>query len=193
MRKTKNVFVLLLAGVFLAVVVELFAGETEELAFSIRKLAPQTVLYTVYRGPYEGIGQSIGDLHALAARKKIIPRANGMWLVYLNNPQNTPPEHCLTEIRIPVGEEALQKAGSLGPMTDVKKVQPMDVAVMTKLGRTDYGLVMRTLYERIAKEGYRPIDNAIEGFIGDWVNTNDHSQMKSEIIVPVTKVGSGGN
>jgi len=192
MCKMRNVLALLLAGVLFAVVVVLFAEQgTGESAVSIRKSEAQTVLYTVYRGPYETIGKPISELYALAAQKKI-KICGYLSLVYLNNPyytsQNDTGQHCLTEIRIPVGEEAMQQAGSLGEMTDVKKLQSIEVAVMKKqIGQVDYEAIFRNLYEQIAKQGYRPADDAAEVFSGD-MKSGDYTQMKSELIVPVRKI-----
>jgi effector-binding domain-containing protein len=192
MSKTKCLLVLLFVAVTIGIVVELFAGQpAEESAFSIRKLESQIVLYTVYRGPYGKIGKPIGELFVMAAQKRIIPRGP-VSLVYLNNPyatsQDSTGKHCLTEIRIQVGEEAMQQAGTLGAMTDVKTLKPTEVAVVKKqIGQMSYDALFENLYERIAQEGYRPIDDAFEVFAGSMMSS-DYSQAKSEIMVPVAKI-----
>jgi DNA gyrase inhibitor GyrI len=197
MSMTGKVFVILLAVLLVAVVVELFAEQgKEEPDFSIRKSEAQTVLYTVYRGPYESVGKPIGELFTLAAQKKIIPRGS-VSLVYLNNPHQTirdnPAQHCITEIRIPVNEEAMQQTGTLGQMTDVKMLRPVEVAVMKKQpGSKDYEAIFSKLYGQIAKAGYRPVDNAVETFSGNTAS-GDYSRMTSEILVPVVKLDSGNN
>jgi effector-binding domain-containing protein len=187
MRKMKSVLMLLLVVIVAAVTVELFAEQSSgESDFSIKKSEAQTVLYTVYRGPYENIGKPIGEFYGLAMRKNIMPRGP-IAMVYLNNPQNTSREHLLVEIRIPVDPNALQQAGTLGPMTDIKTLKATEYAVMKKqLGQTDYEAFYRALYERIAKEGYHRTDNAIEVFTETGMG-GDYSQMKSEIMVPVAK------
>jgi effector-binding domain-containing protein len=187
MSKMRNVMVLLLVVMVSALTVELFAEQgSGESDFSIKKSAAQTVLYTVYRGPYEGIGSPVGELYATAMQKHIKP--NGpIALVYLNNPQSTSREHYLVEIRIPVDANALQQAGSLGPMTDVKTLNATEYAVMKKqAGQRDYDAFYRTLYERITKEGYHRTDNAIEVFTENSMS-GDYSQMKTETMVPVMK------
>jgi DNA gyrase inhibitor GyrI len=193
MSKMRNVMVLLLVVMVSALTVELFAEQgSGESDFSIKKSAAQTVLYTVYRGPYEKIGKPIGELYGLAMQKKIMPRGT-VSLVYLNNPQNTPQEHLLTEIRIPVGDEALQQAGTLGEMTDVKKLPATDVAVMKKQsGQTDYAAFYSRFYARIIKEGYHATDNVAEVFMDSGMG-GDYSRMKSEIMVPVLKTVPAGN
>jgi effector-binding domain-containing protein len=178
----------MLAGLAVALFAEQGTGESD---VSIRKSNAQTVLYTVYRGPYETIGKPISELYALAAQKnmKICGYPS---LVYLNNPyytsQNDTGQHCLTEIRIPVDEDAMQQAGTLGAMTDVKEMPSIEVAVMKKqIGQTDYKAIFRNLYEQIAKQGYRPADDVAEVFSGN-AKSGDYTQMKSELIVPVRKI-----
>ncbi len=184
----RNIFVLTLAVMVAIVAVELFAGQNDTGSdFIIKKSDAQTVLYTVYRGPYESIGSTIGELYGLAARKNITP-AGPIALVYLNNPQNTSKEHNLVEIRIPVDPNALQQSGSLGPMTDVKTLKATEYAVMKRqFGDMDYEAFYQTLYARIAKEGYHRTDNAIEVFTEAGMGGN-YSQMKTETMVPVAKI-----
>ena len=82
---------------------------------------------------------------------------------------------------------ALQQAGSLGPMTDVKTLKATEYAVMKKpLGQTDYEAFYSVLYWRIAKEGYHRTDSAIEVFT-DVGMGGDYRQMKTETMVPVAK------
>jgi DNA gyrase inhibitor GyrI len=184
---------ILLAGLAVDLLAEQGTGESD---FSIRKSEAQTVLYTIYRGPYEAIGKPIGELYALAGQKKITP-CGPVSLVYLNNPYYTTQEnagqHCLTEIRIPVGQEVMQQAGTLGAMTDVKKLQSIEVAVMKKqVGQMDYATFFRNLYGQIAKQGYRSADGPVEVF-SDMKVGSDYTQMKSEIIVPVVKIEQSKN
>jgi effector-binding domain-containing protein len=183
----RNILVLILVGIVAAAAVELSAGPNDAGSdFAIKKLEAQTVLYTVYRGPYEGIGSPVGELYGLAMQKHIKP-CGPIALVYLNNPQSTSREHYLIEIRIPVDANALQQAGSLGPMTDVKTLKATDYAVMRRQsGDMDYEAFYHTLYDRITKEGYHRTDNAIEVFTDVGMGGN-YSQMKTETMVPVTK------
>ena len=185
---------LLLATLILVVIVS--AGisaeqPAEKSRITTRQLESQTVLYTIYRGHYEKIGQTIGNLYATAGSKGIQPGGK-LSFVYLNNPEYTPMEHCLTEIRIPVAnaQEALKHTGTLGEMTDIKELPAMEVAVMIKLGMNiDYAAFYKNLYEGIGKMDYRATDNACETFSINSMQT-DYSQMKSEIIVPIKKISS---
>ena len=96
-----------------AVVNVLAESSTDKPGFTIRQAPKEVVLYTICRGPYEKVGPSIGKLYALAGQKGIIPRGSAYY-VYLNNPQRVSSQHYLTEIRIPVGQDALKLTGSLG-------------------------------------------------------------------------------
>ena len=169
------------------VTVEIFAEQsTGESNITIRKLESQTVLYTIYRGEYEKIDDTIGSLYALAIKNKIWP-GGSLSCVYLNNPQYVSGKHCLVEIRIPVGQEALKLTGTLGELTDVKSINTMEVAVMKKqVGDMDYSSIYKNIYTWIAKNDYRATDNACETFAAD-TGITDYTKMKSEIMIPVQK------
>jgi len=191
MSKAKVRFILLLAMVLMAIVVVGICAEqtTDKSKITIRQLGPQTVLYSIYRGDYSKVGPAIGKLYALAGKSGIYPRGS-LSFVYLNNPRYISGEHLLTEIRIPVGEDALKLAGTLGEMTDVKTMPAMEMAVVEKsMGQMDYGAIYNSLYNWIAKQGYVATDNASEVFLTNAM-TGDYAQMKSEIMVPVNKLSS---
>lgn len=189
MRKLSKILLLLVASMLVAVAAtEIYAGQTEEKSeITIRKIESQVVLYTIYRGEYQKIGQSIGNIYGLAMKNQIWPQGS-ISLVYLNNPQYVSGEHCLVEIRIPVGKEALKKTGTLGEMTDVKEMKAMEVAVIKKAaGQMNYDSLYSSLYKWIAQNGYRTTENACEIFVGTGGGT-DYSQMSSEIMIPVDKL-----
>ena len=120
-------------------------------------------------------------------QKGIFPRGR-LSCVYLNNPGYVSSEHLLTEIRIPVSEDALKHAGTLGEMTDVKSLPAMEVAVAKKpSGVTDLVPVYNDFYDWLAKQNYVATENASEKFPINsmWV---DYAQIKSEIIIPVRKL-----
>jgi effector-binding domain-containing protein len=178
----------MLPFVFISGAVSFAAQEPNNFSVSIGKMESQAVLYTIYRGPYEKIGQGIGELYALAGKNKIFPQGN-LRLVYLNNPHlfSLNEQHCLVEIQIPVSKDALKLSGTLGPMTDVKTLISMETAVIEKpAGLKDYGALYNYLFSWIAKNGYRPIDNGFEIF--DSGQNANYEQMKSQVIVPITKV-----
>jgi len=191
MSTHKKLSLLLLGLVLTSIVTIGICAEqsADKSEITVRKLEPQTVLYTIYRGEYQNIGKTIGSLYALGMKNKIWP-SGSLSCVYLNNPQYVSGEHCLVEIRIPVSQDALKLAGTLGEMTDVKTIKAMEVAVTTKSpGQTDHSSVYNSLYLWIAKNGYIASENACEIFTSDaWAM--DYAQMKSEIMIPVKKIPS---
>jgi len=156
-------------------------------AFAIRKVEKQVVLYTICRGSYDKTGPAVGKLFALAGQKRIRPRGPASY-VYLNSPKLVSSQHWLTEIRIPVGKEALKLAGTLGEMTDVKALPAMEVAVAIKpKGQGDPSSIYENLYAWIYKQGYVVTEGPRESFLTNAMAGN-YAQMKSEIMVPVMKV-----
>lgn len=189
MNRFKVLLLLVVVLVLTTIVtVEIFAEQTTDKSnITIRKLESQTVLYTIYRGEYEKIGKAIGSLYAVAMKNKIWPRGS-LSCVYLNNPQYVSSEHCLTEIRIPVGQEAIKLAGTLGEMIHVKELKAMEVAIVTKpTGQTDLNAVYYNLHMWIVKNDYRATDNACEIFAAN-AGMTDYAQMKSEIMIPIMRI-----
>jgi len=151
---------------------------------AVRRVAPQAVLYTIYRGHYEGVGAAINRLFDLAREKHMIP-IGPIYTGYLNNPLLVSDDHWLIEIRIPVPMDALELAGTLGEMTDVKLVPAMKVVTAVKPeGQLDPGPVIRGLYALINQRGYR-----IAGGMWQTVLYNDgsedYSRTRTEFMIPV--------
>ena len=155
--------------------------------FEIRKVEQQTVLYTIYRGPYEKSGQSVGKLFALAGQKGIIPRGSVQY-AYLNNPQSISKEHYLTEIRIPVVKDALKLAGTLGEMTDIKVLAAIEMVVAKKpKGQADSNSIYNDMSKWIYENKYTSWDTPVEVFLSG-AEGGDYSQMEAEIMFPVKKI-----
>jgi len=70
----------------------------------IKVLEPMKVAYTYYRGPYEQSGSAISGLMKWAVEKGYVGSGPVME-VYWRDPEVTPPEKLLSEIRIPVREK----------------------------------------------------------------------------------------
>jgi len=194
MSKSKMwILSLLTVAVIIVAGAEIFAeSDTTKAAFEIRKVPEQVVLYTIHRGSYDKSGMAIGKLYALAGQKGLRPRGV-LSYAYLNNPKLVSSDHWLTEIRIPVDKEALKLASKLGEMTDVKTLPEMDVAVAVKpKGLKDPSSIYRNLYYWIFEQGYMVTDAHCETFLSG-TETGDYAQMKSEIMVPVTKLATKDN
>ena len=188
MNKSKVLTLLLLViGLTLIGAAAIFASTAAaKPAITIRKVEPQVVLYTIYRGSYEKTGSAIGKLFALAGHNRIQPRGP-VYYVYLNNPNQVSSEHWLTEIRIPVGKDALKIAGTLGEMTDVKTLPAMEMAVAVKpQGLADPSPIYKALYIWVAKQGYMVAGSCREVFLTNAMSGN-YAQMKTEIMLPVQK------
>jgi effector-binding domain-containing protein len=190
MSKTKlSLLLMLVIGLMVVSVIEISAKTTADKSdFTIREVKQQFVLYTIYRGSYDKTGKAIGRLFALAGHKEITPRGP-LSYAYLNNPQQVSSEHWLTEIRIPVGKEALKLAGTLGEMTDVKALPAMEVAVAIKpKGKDDPGPIYDKLFAWILKQGYMGVGGPMETFLNGGTAGQNYAQMKTEIMLPVRKI-----
>jgi effector-binding domain-containing protein len=188
MSKLKSLSLLLLTiGLMVVSAADIFAKVRSNLpAFALRKVDEKVVLYTIYRGGYDKAGIAVGKLFALAGEKRIIPRGRVSY-AYLNNPRLVSSEHWLTEIRIPVGKEALNLAGTLGEMTDVKTLLAMQMAVAVKPeGQADPGPIYESLHSWIVEKGYCVIDSHSEVFLTNAM-TGNYARMKTEIMVPIKK------
>ncbi len=189
MSKVKTSCLFLAAAILMAVsVVETLAeSATQKSAFSIRKVEEQVVLYTIHRGSYDKSANAIGKLFALAGQKGIRPQG-GVTFTYLNNPERVSKEHWLTEIRIPVGKEALKLAGTLGKFTDVKTLAATEAAVAVKpQGQADPGSLYADLAAWIFSQGYASIEGPSETFLTNAM-AGDYALMKTEITIPVEKI-----
>lgn len=181
-------------GVCLAALVVLAAASfgrarsQEQAEVSLREVGPEVVLYTLHRGPYQGVGPAIGKLFALVGQKGLMPAGN-ITFVYLNSPELISDEHYLTEIRVPVGEKALQMAGTLGEFTDVKRMPAMKLAVIHKpVGVEDPAGMRQRLYGWLSQNGYRAVDTCQETFLSH--GGASYADMESEIAVPVAKTAA---
>jgi len=190
MCKLRTLLLLAAVGLVVASVVEISATSAgDKSAFSLRRIEKQVVLYTIYRGSYDKVGPAIGKLYALAGSKGVRP-IGAMSHVYLNNPKLVSSQHWLTEIRIPVGKDALKLAGTLGEMTDVKTLPAMEVLVAVKpKGQADPAPIYEDLYRWILKEGYLAAQGPIETFLTN-AEAGNYAQMKTEIMIPVSKTPS---
>ncbi|MDZ4168264.1 MAG: GyrI-like domain-containing protein [Coriobacteriia bacterium] len=82
------------------------AGEVAEVqpdedGCGVRRLESQLVASTVYRGPYEGIAPTYEELGRWIVANRYAP-SGAPSESYLSDPQDTPPEEYLTEVRFPV-------------------------------------------------------------------------------------------
>jgi effector-binding domain-containing protein len=172
------------AEIFLIVVICNYKTQAEPFCdVTVREVGPQAVLYTIHRGHYDTVTNTVKKLYRLADSKGICitgPVCTG----YLNNPRVQSPEHWLIEIRIPVGADAMKFAGTLGEMTDVKILPAMKIAAAIKPeGQDSPDTTICSLYSWIKKHGYRIAGNMWQSILCD--KPGNYAQTKTEFIIPV--------
>ena len=153
---------------------------------TIREAPEHVVLYTLYRGPYDGVGAAIGRLYALLGSKGLTPKGS-LSFSYLNNPDRWAKEHWLTEISVPVDREALKLTGTLGDFTDVKVVSAATLVVAAKpAGMADPSVIYRALIVWVAEHDvYEPLEGPCEVFPASV--SGSYESMQTEIMIPVTR------
>ncbi len=180
-------------AVFCGAIVAWAATEAKP-GVSLRKTESQVVLYTIHRGAYDKLGEAIGPLYGLAGANGLQPQG-AITCAYLNNPSIVTSEHYLTEVRLPVGPEALKLAGTLGKYTDVKRLPPMEWAVLPKpkgVGGGDgdaIGALYRQLQTWISANGYEALEGPCEAFPADG-GAASYADMKTNLMIPVRKISA---
>jgi len=163
--------------------------QESEQKFVVHEVPEHVVLYRIYRGPYEQVGPAVSELFTLAGTKGLMPPQGPVSYAYLNNPELMSSKHLLTEIRMPVSKDALKLAGTLGPMTDIKKLPATKVAVAVKPeGMADPGSLYGLLYNWTIEQGYMAIDAPAETFLTNTMS-GDYARMKSRIAIPIAPLG----
>jgi effector-binding domain-containing protein len=153
---------------------------------STREIPQQTVLYTIYRGKHHDIGRAINQLNALA-KEKGITKTGPVSTCHLNSPVAEQGSHRLIEIQIPVEDIAIDQAGTLGFMTDIKKVPAMKVAVAQKpQGYHDPTRIIADLFTWINKKGY-----VARGRMRQLIHDGDkgnYEKLRTEFIIPIDEI-----
>ena len=177
-------------ALLLAVVVAggiLAASKPEEIPIEVRTTPEQVVLYTIHRGPLGKVGSTIAELMTTAMQKDAYT-SGPISFTYLTDFEAVSSEHWLTEIRVPVAQETLSLAGTLGKFTDVKKLAGVEVAMTGKPeGLASPEPIYERLYTWIFENGYLPTEGPSEAFLTN-AETQDYYRMKTEIMVPLRKV-----
>ena len=181
----------LVIGVLAIVAAGAFIGAKPDTQnqYNIKQQDEQVVLYTLYRGSYDQVGADVVELYQLAGQKGISPQGP-LTFSYLNNPMLVDPEHWLTEMRIPVGKDALKQAGKLGEMTDVKVIRPHTVATCKKppgVGEAEVETLWAGLVKWTASQGYTTLEGPREVFLNGQ-ETGSYADMKTEFQLPVRDV-----
>lgn len=182
LKKTVLVLVIF-AGLFYVC----YAGSENKVEVTVEKLPSKVVVYTIYRGSYDKAFTKIGGLYGIAGKNNIMDRGS-MSYVYLNCDSYISSEHLLTEIQVPVKEGGLKLCGTLGEMTDVKRVNEMTVLKAIKpSGAASPKKIIESLYSFSHENGYAVKDNLFEVFLEN-MQTGDYTQMKTAFMLPVEKL-----
>lgn len=149
----------------------------------IREIPQQTVLYTIYRGDYFKISDAIKELYALV-NSKGIKLCGQVSTCCLNSPVSTDNSHMLIEIQIPVENVAIELAGTLGAMTDIKILPPMKVAVAIKPeGCNDPTSIINGLFSWVNKKGYIVIGRMHQTIMDG--GKGSYHKLRTEFVLPV--------
>lgn len=155
-------------------------AEKEKMNTEKEIVPEQVVLYTIYKGEYEKLGVAIGQLFATAGQHGLFPTGD-LTCAYLNNPEICGTQHALTEIRLPVPAEALSKAGTLGPYTDIKKIPALKVITAIKpIGQESPEQAIIALYETLRQENLMALEGFYEVILENG-QTGNYTQMKSKL------------
>lgn len=196
-----RVKVSLLIALVVIIGATLIFGQAAVDPYKIETVGGQVVLYTIHRGGRETHRDAISKLYALAKETEMEIEGN-LTLVALNNPLRADGKHMLTEIRIPVHQDALSKdkyalfkdallkhAGTLGTMSDVKLLQPYKVLLYEKqpedkIGINDLFGLYRGLYKHADNRDKISIFGPQETFISSY-DSGNYENMRTDIKVPI--------
>jgi len=161
-------------------------GDQNRSDVTLRNVPRQTVLYTIYRGDYFEVSYAINKLYALA-HEKGISLLGPVSTCRLTSPLSEEANHSLIEIQIPVEENAIEQAGTLGDMTDVKVLPAMKVAVAVKPeGDGDPTEVIADLFSWINKKGFvvkgRMRQTVLDGSKGSY------RKLRTEFVIPIEEL-----
>ena len=196
-----RVKVSLLIALLVIIGTALICGAAAVDPYKIETVGGHVVLYTIHRGGRETHRDAISKLYALAKETEMKIEGN-LTLVALNNPLRADGKHMLTEIRIPVHQDALLKdnyallkdallkhAGALGAMTDVKTLQPYKVLLYEKQPEDKIGIkhllkLYKSLYEHVELRDKISIFGPQETFISSY-DSGNYEKMRTDIKVPI--------
>ncbi len=117
----------------------------------IKTISAQKLAYLEHTGDYGGIpyDQYFEQLYAWAKEKKVRPGFKPLGIFH-DNPEETPPEQCRSEIAIPIVGDA-----DSGEDIKVKELPSMEVAVIKHKGPSeDYKNTYKILGDWITENGY---------------------------------------
>lgn len=150
----------------------------------VEKVRPMRVAYIEHVGPYDRIpwDAHMTRLFGWAKKNRVRPGFRGIG-IYLDNPAETPPEQCRSEVAIQIKGDA---EGSEG--IQVKDLPEMDVAVTKFRGpASTIGEVYRTITQWMEDHGYAWAGPSMEVYGRKPKVVGDEVIISATIQVPVKK------
>lgn len=152
---------------------------------SVKKVEAATVAYTLHQGPYSGVGSAIEKVNKWIREVGLTPQGPPI-AVYLNDPQEVPPESLLTEVQWPVKGAKLDSLKKLEGEVKLKDIPATEVAYTIHTGGyEEIGLVHKGIINWIAGHDYRIIGPPQEVYLTDF--TTPMEKWRTEIRFPVKK------
>ncbi|MEE9150281.1 MAG: GyrI-like domain-containing protein [Thermoplasmata archaeon] len=144
----------------------------------------QKLAYLEHTGDYRSIpyDEYFNRLYEWAKEKKVRPGFNSMGIFY-DNPEETPPEQCKSEIGIPIVGDAESEED-----IKIKELPSMEVAVTKHKGSTkEYQETYRKLNEWIMRNGYEWAGPAMEVYTKKPKTVGEETIVYATVQVPVKK------
>ncbi|MHC5033884.1 MAG: hypothetical protein ACYTFZ_02455 [Planctomycetota bacterium] len=154
-----------------------------------RTMEAQVVIYTLHRGGHDSLRESVDRVLALARERGL--RVTGpVTFEFLAYSDLISGEHFLTEVRAPVGLEALDQSGTFGPYEGVKAVAEVEVAVMRKpRGADNREELVEEFLNLVHRNGYVAVGNVFERFL---TGASRYADMESEFCVRIARPEAAG-
>ncbi len=151
----------------------------------VKPVAEHPVVYALHKGPYDGIGATIGKVFGCIGSNQLVPMGAPV-MAYLKDPSQTQnPEEYETEVLVEVGQTTLEQLQGEGCM--IKKIPAGEVAARVEFGPYDkvaanYG----ELAKWIADNGYAVSGPALMATYSDPTTTAPEALI-SELMFMVVK------
>jgi effector-binding domain-containing protein len=152
---------------------------------TVKQTDPRTVAFIPMKGPYDRIEGTFGRLFGWVGQKGYVPAGPPLG-IYLNSPEQAPPDELLWELQCPLGGDVPPvepDASGVG----VKKVGGIEVASTVHQGPFDeVGQTYGMLWEWINTNGYEIVGPSEEVYFSD-PSTTPSQELTTEIRFPVRK------
>jgi effector-binding domain-containing protein len=153
----------------------------------IKTISAQKLAYLEHIGDYSGIpyDKYFEQLYTWAKKNKVRPGFKPLGIFH-NNPEETPPEECRSEVAIPIVGDA-----ESDEEIKVKELPSMEVAIIKHKGSSEeYKNTYKTLENWITENGYDWAGPCMEVYTKKPKVKGNQTIMYATIQAPVKKKGS---